>query len=147
MSTIWATITERHNHITEKLLDSNLGQKDRIALQKELASLTTILEKKRILDDLQKEIVSLQEEVTQSEGEMKELFEEEVRALIQQEAQAHIDLDIVMFPPNEHDNRSVYLEIRAGAGGKEAALFVADLFKNVLWICSVSRMAYKCRKF
>ncbi len=34
-----------------------------------------------------------------------------------------------MFPPDEHDNRSVFLEIRAGAGGKEAALFVADLLK------------------
>ena len=39
------------------------------------------------------------------------------------------ELDDILFPADERNDRSVYLEIRAGAGGQEAALFVADLQK------------------
>jgi len=129
MSNIWITIQDRYNSISQELLNLSLNQKDRIQFQKEASKLNDLLEKKNALDALQKEISSLREEVISSDAEMKELFEEEIQLLIKKETVAHKDLDMAMFPPNEHDNRSVFLEIRAGAGGKEAALFVADLLK------------------
>jgi len=58
-----------------------------------------------------------------------ELFVEEVEQLKKDLASAQAELDDILYPPDEHDTRSVFLEIRAGAGGKEAALFVADLLK------------------
>lgn len=64
-----------------------------------------------------------------NEPEMRELFEQEIAEERKRFEQAKAQLDDLMFPPDKHDNRSVYLEIRAGTGGQEAALFVANLLK------------------
>src|SRR3989344_8692218 len=60
---------------------------------------------------------------------MKEIFEQEVVDLQERLAAAQKGLDDLLAPPSENDDRSVYLEIRAGTGGQEAALFAGDLLK------------------
>jgi peptide chain release factor 1 len=65
--------------------------------------------------------------VTADTAEMRELFELEQIELGTRIAEKEHELEICMAPSDVHDNRDVYLEIRAGAGGQEASLFVTDL--------------------
>jgi len=130
MVDIWQSIQERHDQLSQKLVDQSLANQERLRFQKEHARLTGILDQKKEIDTLSQEVADLQEQYnTSSDEEMKELFEQEIHDIQGQLAFANQQLDDQMFPPDKHDNRSVYVEIRAGAGGKEAALFVADLLK------------------
>ncbi len=64
-----------------------------------------------------------------SDAEMREMAEEELReAKNRRDALAH-QLQILMLPTDPNDDRNIFLEIRAGTGGDEAALFAGDLFK------------------
>lgn len=130
MADIWQSIQERHDQLSSQLVDPSLDAQERLRAQKELARLTDLITQKKTVDALSAEIKDLQEQAaTSDDEEMKALFEQEVLDQQDQLVVAQQQLDDLMFPPNEHDDRSVFLEIRAGAGGKEAALFVADLLK------------------
>ncbi|MBE0491515.1 MAG: peptide chain release factor 1 [Sulfurospirillum sp.] len=79
-----------------------------------IETLDSIEENKLLLDD--KELSELaKEELVQLE-ELKKTIEE--------------DIKILLLPKDKNDDRNIFLEIRAGAGGDEAALFVAELFKS-----------------
>lgn len=62
-------------------------------------------------------------------GELAELAQEEVARLENEMAASEAKLKQLLIPPDPHDGKNVFLEIRAGTGGEEAALFVADLFR------------------
>ena len=130
MADLWQTIQEQYDQLTNKLADPSLDSQDRITTQKKLARVNPLLNQKKRVDSLALQIVDLEKQLSATqEADMKELFEIEISEVKQQLAQAREELDDLMYPPDEHDDRSVYLEIRAGAGGQEAALFVADLLK------------------
>lgn len=61
--------------------------------------------------------------------EMKGLIREELTAAQQQHAQLEKKLRILLLPKDPNDDRNVVMEIRAGAGGEEACLFAADIFR------------------
>jgi peptide chain release factor 1 len=61
--------------------------------------------------------------------EMKAMTEEELVSLERQLAQCESDLKLLLLPKDPNDERNVILEIRAGTGGDEAGLFVADIFR------------------
>ncbi|MGQ9677165.1 MAG: peptide chain release factor 1 [Chloroflexota bacterium] len=63
------------------------------------------------------------------EQELAELAREEVEELGQQQRQLLQDIKIALLPKDPNDEKDVIVEIRAGAGGEEAALFAADLFR------------------
>jgi peptide chain release factor 1 len=63
------------------------------------------------------------------DAEFAALVEEEVVALRQRLEELEQELRLLLLPRDPHDARSVIMEIRAGTGGDEAALFVADLFR------------------
>jgi len=130
MVDIWSSIQARHDELSQKLVDPAIEITQRLSFQKELARLAYALDKKKEVDDLNAEISDLEsQQESADDTEMKELFEQEISIVQAQLVIANQQLDDLMFPPDEHDDRSVYLEIRAGAGGQEAALFVADLLK------------------
>ena len=125
-----AEIKKRHDELTHMLADPSLDSSKRHVLQKELSQISTILEKYSTLENIQFQIEQAkQQAVDTTDQELAELFQEEIQDLEQKLSQENSALDNLMFPPSEHDDRSVYLEIRAGTGGKEAALFCADLLK------------------
>lgn len=126
MSAQWEKIQARANELSELLAGPTVDPKERHVLQKEHSLLTTILEKNRALVALDKKIAEAQEQA-QQEGEMAELFAQEVQDLEQEKSYIQTDLDDIMYPPNPYDKKSVFLEIRSGAGGQEAALFASDL--------------------
>ncbi len=61
--------------------------------------------------------------------DMRELLESEIREIRQQLEESDRRLTLLLLPKDPNDNRNVILEIRAGTGGDEAALFAADLFR------------------
>ncbi len=69
-------------------------------------------------------------QASQSEdGDMRELAELEMPSVQQELAEAQAAFEIALVPPDPHDSSNVIVEIRAGTGGEEAALFAQDLFK------------------
>lgn len=65
----------------------------------------------------------------ESDPELRELLEEEIERLKEKQARLEEELKLMLLPKDPRDERSTLVEIRAGTGGEEAALFVADLFR------------------
>ena len=99
-------------------------------LMKEYKSLTPVVEKyrewKRTKDSLEeaKDMMS-----SESDPELRTLAEEEYRACRDALPSIEEELKILLLPKDPNDDKNVIVEIRAGAGGEEAALFAADLFR------------------
>ncbi|HML19571.1 MAG TPA: peptide chain release factor 1 [Candidatus Dependentiae bacterium] len=126
----WQEIQEQHDALGVKLADPTLDRAKRRTLQKELARLATLLSRHNLIESLER---SIQETMSQSQAntdpELAELYQEEINELKQQRDTAVNSLEDLMFPSDPLDDRSVYLEIRAGTGGQEAALFAGDLLR------------------
>ncbi len=100
------------------------------ALMKEQNELTPIVEKyteyKKAKEGVEESLVLLEEE---TDAEMKELAKEELNECKQTIERCEKELRILMLPKDPNDEKNVIVEIRGGAGGDEAALFAADLFR------------------
>lgn len=125
---VWETIKNRVEELSTLLSGPTLETKFRHEYQKELSQLSTLLEKKSALLEVQKQFESAKaEQEKNNDPEMVELYQQELDELQKHEKQLSNELDDMMYPPNPYDKKSVFLEIRAGTGGQEAALFAADL--------------------
>jgi peptide chain release factor 1 len=85
----------------------------------------------RAYRDLVKQIHEA-EEITndkQSDPELRAMAEAELKELTPKSAQMEQELRLMLVPRDPRDDRNVFLEIRAGAGGDEAGLFAAELFR------------------
>jgi peptide chain release factor 1 len=67
--------------------------------------------------------------LAEQEPDMAEMAQEEIQKLKQQLLTAEAELKRLLTPRDPHDGKNVFMEIRAGTGGDEAALFAADLFR------------------
>jgi peptide chain release factor 1 len=124
------TIQKRYDYLSQALASPSLDSQARQALQKELSLLTGIVKQMGLVHALKKQREDNKEQrLTNSDPEMDELFDLEGQELDEKIAQAEQVLDQTMITRDEHDDRSVFLEIRSGAGGQEASLFAADLMK------------------
>lgn len=124
------SLRSRFNILNEELLKPNLDRNIRSGLQKEQSYLSKILSKADEVVELQSRIEATKKEIeTAQDSEMKALFEEEIVDLNKQLELLNKELEDTLFPADELDASSAYIEIRAGAGGQEAALFVADLLR------------------
>jgi peptide chain release factor 1 len=65
----------------------------------------------------------------ETDADLKTMAEEELSGLQQRLAVCELDLKVLLLPKDPNDERNVILEIRAGTGGDEATLFVADIFR------------------
>ena len=130
MNNQWETIALRYEELTQKLSGSNVDPKQRHVLQKEQARLKEVLDQHQQVESLEKEIAEVsRQQAESSDPQMSELFSLELQDLLAKYTEAQTELDDIMYPPNPYDKRSVFVEIRAGTGGQEAALFAADLLK------------------
>jgi len=126
----WQELKTRYEEINQKLLTPSLDNQQRQELQREHTHLSTLLKIYNRIEELEKLLISSQEELAKNQGtEMADLYQEEITEAQQELHQKNQELEDILFPPDPLDNRSVFLEIRAGTGGQEAALFAADLVK------------------
>ncbi len=130
MAIEWEQISKKRDELTNGLLKEGLSPDKRLLIQKELSKVSSLLDAYKDLSEIESKLEQAKIQLaSNTDAEMAELFEEEIGELEAERKEAKTVLDDLMFPPDKHDNRSVYLEIRSGAGGQEAALFAADLMK------------------
>lgn len=100
------------------------------ALMKEQSDLTPIVEAyreyKKCTQDIEDSLAMLEEE---SDPEMKEMLKEELGAAKVRVGELEQELKILLLPKDPNDEKNVIVEIRAGAGGDEAALFAAEIYR------------------
>lgn len=84
------------------------------------------LEYKKLKEDLQANMDMLQLE---DDTEMREMINEDVRSIKAQMENIEAELQIMLLPKDPNDEKNVFVEIRGGAGGDEAALFAYNLFR------------------
>ena len=96
---------------------------------KALSELEPLVQKYREFKAVQKDYDGAEELLRTGDPEMRELAEEELTGLQQKREAILADLKVLLVPKDPNDEKNVILEIRAGTGGDEAALFAADLFR------------------
>jgi len=130
MAIQWDTLAKRHDELSQIISNQALDTRDRHKLQRELSLLTGLLAKHKDIEALQEKISQSQSQAAaNTDPEMAILYQEELSDLQEALAREEVELDNRMFPADEMDDRSIFLEIRAGTGGQEAALFAGDLQK------------------
>ncbi len=107
------------------------GSPDHTAMLKEYAELTPVVESIEALRQARGEMRDLAELLAdpETETEMRALAEEEFHALKERNPALEQDIKLLLLPKDEADERNAILEVRAGTGGDEAALFGAELFR------------------
>lgn len=126
------SIVARHEEIQSRLsTDRDLDSKLLSELGKELSDLGPIVEKIRQVEHLRDEIIEAQAIVQESAGDkdMKAMAEEELSNLLSRVPGEEAELQVMLIPKDADDARNALLEVRAGTGGEEAALFAANLFR------------------
>jgi len=128
--TEFQNLQKKHDELSTKLSNSELGTNERQVLQREYSFVSDILGKQKEINELEQSFTQSKEQLEKAEDlEMKELFVQEVNELEQKLKKQKSELEDLLYPADELDKCSAFIEIRAGAGGQEAALFVADLLR------------------
>jgi peptide chain release factor 1 len=123
-----------------QILESDLSNPELIARQKEYqqlarehAEIAPIVEAyhryKRLKQDIEANLDLFEQE---QDAEMREMVREEIAQLRGELDSTETELKLMLVPKDPNDDKNVILEIRAGTGGEEAALFAADLFRMYL---------------
>lgn len=121
-------ITAQHKELEAKIADpSALSQQDFAELSKEYSDRQVIVELAGRYIDVANEIQSMKEML--DDPEMKEIVEEELPGLEKSLPKLARDIQLALLPKDKADAKNAILEIRAGTGGEEAALFAGNLFR------------------
>ena len=98
-------------------------------LSMEYAQLEDVVKNFNAYQEAQSNLENAKEMLDEDDAEMREMAEEEInenQALIEK---LEVDLQKLLLPKDPNDNANVFLEVRAGTGGDEAAIFAGDLFR------------------
>ena len=100
-----------------------------VALSREHAELKPVAEEARALLDMRAGIEEAEALLTSGDAEMAELAQDELQTLRRQLPDAEKTMQLLLLPRDSDDKANIVLEVRAGTGGDEAALFAGDLFR------------------
>ncbi|HUC11176.1 MAG TPA: peptide chain release factor 1 [Stellaceae bacterium] len=123
-------LLRRHAELRDALSGAGLGGAEVAKLSKEFSELSPIVEEVDALARARDELASLTE-MTRSadDADLKALAEEELQSLREQIPDLENKVKLSLLPKDADDERNAILEVRAGTGGEEAALFAAELFR------------------
>src|SRR4051812_336458 len=96
---------------------------------KALSELEPLVERYREYKAVLRDVAGAEELAASGDADMRELAKEELKSLIARRDALFGDLKILLIPKDPNDEKNVVLEIRAGTGGDEAALFAGDLYR------------------
>ncbi len=123
-------IEQRYEDINQQLIEAGEDYQRAAELNKERADLEPLVEKIR---EYKNALQRLEEarllQVNEDEEEIRELAEAEIDELVPLIEKLEKEIRTMLLPKDPRDERNVIMEIRAGTGGEEAALFAADLFR------------------
>jgi len=124
-------LSERLAEVSGLLAEpSVIGDQERFrALSKEYAELRPVAESFRQYQHAEDDIATAREILRDSDPEMREMAQEELIGAEARQQELEQGLQVLLLPRDRADERNIFLEIRAGTGGDEAALFSGDLFR------------------
>jgi peptide chain release factor 1 len=125
------SLVERFEEVQALLGDpSVIGNQDKFRnLSKEYSQLEAVVNQFGSYQAAQKDVESALEMLQESDPEIKEMAQEELKDSKGRVEELEMSLQILLLPKDPKDDNSCFLEIRAGAGGDEAAIFAGDLFR------------------
>ncbi len=121
-----AQISARFAELEARLASGTLEGAEFVSASRDYSELEPVAKAAEAVREMRGELVSL---AALDDPEMRELAEEELARIREELPEAEHALSIAMLPKDSADSRPAMLEIRAGTGGDEAALFAADLFR------------------
>jgi peptide chain release factor 1 len=98
-------------------------------LSKEYSRVEPIVKLFSDFESIDQDIAAAEEMAADKDDEVRQMGEEELATLQERHEALELELQKALIPPDPHDASNVYLEIRAGTGGDEAAIFAGDLFR------------------
>jgi peptide chain release factor 1 len=123
-------LVRRHAELRDALSASGLSGADFAKLAKEYSELSPIVDGVEALRRVQEELAAAKEMAgVDGDPELKALAEEEMQSLRERLPELELTIKMALLPRDEDDERNAILEVRAGTGGEEAALFAAELFR------------------
>ena len=125
------SLVERFEEVQALLSDPDvIADQDRFrALSKEFSQLESVVKPFNQYQQAQEDLESATEMMNEDDAEMREMAQEEFKAAKAQIETLETDLQILLLPRDPNDDSNCFVEIRAGAGGDEAAIFAGDLFR------------------
>ena len=134
-------IVKKYKTLEKELSSSNIDKKDFVTKSKEYSSIGNIINEARSYISFQKEKEELSKIIDEKNGDkaMIELAENELKELFKKNEEQEKILKVFLLPKDEADGKNAILEIRAGTGGLEATLFVADLYKMYEKVCAIKK--------
>ncbi|GIU47211.1 peptide chain release factor 1 [Shewanella algidipiscicola] len=134
-------LLERNEEVLALLSDpSVIADQERFrALSKEYSQLEDVVRSFKAFQQAQADLESAQEMLAEDDAELKEMAQEEIKAAKQVLETLEDELQILLLPKDPKDDNNAFVEIRAGAGGDEAAIFAGDLYRMYSRYCEAKR--------
>mgnify|MGYP002639011909 FL=1 len=129
----FADLGDRLSHLEGKLSDPSLlaDQKEYQKVAREHARLSRLNTLYRRFSQVEQELAENRLLATDEDEdpELREMARAELAELLEKRVQLEQEMRLLLLPKDPNDERNIFLEIRAGTGGDEAALFVGDLYR------------------
>ncbi len=128
------TLEDKYEELTGLLMDQSVLSKpaELLKYSKEQAELQPLVEKIKEYKKLLSDIEGAEELLKGGDGDLRKLAQEELDELKEKKPKIEEELKIMLLPKDPRDEKNVIIEIRAGTGGEEAALFAANLLRMYL---------------
>lgn len=125
------SVSAHYQELSQQLSDPDvIGNRERYrTLSQEYSELTPIMESYGEFQKVDNEITDNKEMLKEADKDLEELILEDLERLEQRREELEQSLKVLLLPKDPFDKKNIILEIRAGTGGEEAALFAADLFR------------------
>ena len=124
-------IIAKHAHLAEQMADPEIyGNQDKLTpIAIEHSAMEGIVNVGKAYISVLDQIADDKEILDGDDDDLKEIVQEELGDLVAQQENLEAEIKVLLLPKDPMDNKNLILEIRAGTGGDEAALFAADLFR------------------
>lgn len=124
-------IAERHEELSHLLATPEVIQEQNTFREysKEFSELEPVVFEFSAYQQSQLDLASVKEMMADTDPDVKDMAKEEYPVLIERIEQLEKNLLLMLLPKDPNDDKNIFLEVRAGTGGDEAAIFAGDLFR------------------
>ena len=124
-------VRDKYEKLTELLQDPKLvkNQPEYVRISKEHADLSQVVTVFQRLEEVEQQLKDNEEMLEENDQEIREMAKEDIEKLEREKVKLENNIKKLLVPKDPFDEKNTLLEIRAGTGGEEAALFVAALFR------------------
>jgi len=138
-------LVNTYENLEKELASGSIDKKDFVKKSKEYSSLGEVIKEARSYLNFEKEKLELNKIIEDKKGDkdMIQLAEKELAQLTKEKDKHEKTLKVFLLPKDEADSKNAILEIRAGTGGDEAGLFVADLYKMYEKVCLNNKWSFE----